>query len=287
MTGASSASASARTASAARRAPPPAHTIGACACVEQLAHARHRRRIGPGQRDARDRAERRPAHAAAITSVAISIVAGPGSSAMWANASATAAASASGVVGPGVEPRHGGERLRLAPALVQVAAAGADEVGRDLRREVEHRRARRVGLRERGERVERPRPGRRQVDARLLAGARIADRSEPGRLLVAHDDPAHRRADQRVPDRESVDARQPEHHLDVVGLERLDEDVGSGAHGGRRDGHAGGDYFWEAEMNATRSSMSDADERRPERRRHDAVAVPRGRRTRRDRRWTT
>ena len=76
---------------------------------------------------------------------------------------------------------------------------------------------------------------------------------------MAHDDPAQRRADQRVPDRESVDARQPEHHLDVVGLERLDEDVGSGAHGWRRDGHAGGDYFWEAEMNATRSLMSDAD----------------------------
>ena len=98
MTGASRASASARTASAARRAPPPAHTIGACAWSSISRTRATAAGSGPGS--ATRATGRAPSGAAAaITSVAISIVAGPGSSAMWANASATAAASASGVVG--------------------------------------------------------------------------------------------------------------------------------------------------------------------------------------------
>ena len=113
---------------------------------------------------------------------------------------------------PGVEARHGRERLRLAAALVQVAAAGADEIGGDLRGQVQHRRARGVGLRQRRQRVERPRAGARQVNAGAVARARIADRAEPGRLLVADDDPPDRGADQRVPHRQRVDPGQAEHH---------------------------------------------------------------------------
>ena len=93
---------------------------------------------------------------------------------------------------------------------------------------------------------------------------------------MAHDDPAQRRADERVPDRESVDAREPEDHLDVVGLERLDEDVSSGAHGGGATVTPGETYFWEAEMNATRSLMSDADSDDPKVVGMTPSAVPRG-----------
>jgi hypothetical protein len=35
-----------------------------------------------------------------------------------------------------------------------------------------------------------------------------------------------------------MDAGQPEHDVDAVGLEPLDEDMGTGMHSGRRDGHA-------------------------------------------------
>ena len=76
---------------------------------------------------------------------------------------------------------------------------------------------------------------------------------------MAHDDPPDRRADERVPDGQRVDAGEPEHDLDAMGLERLDEDVGPGAHGGRRDGHAREPTSATAEMNATRSLMSDAE----------------------------
>ena len=57
---------------------------------------------------------------------------------------------------------------------------------------------------------------------------RVARRHVPGALLVAHEDVADRRVDQRVVDGEDRPAREAEHDLHAFHLETLDEGLGSG-----------------------------------------------------------
>ena len=49
-----------------------------------------------------------------------------------------------------------------------------------------------------------------------------------GALLVAHEDVADRRVEQRVVGRQDAPAGQAEHHLDAFHLEALDEGLGAG-----------------------------------------------------------
>ena len=65
-------------------------------------------------------------------------------------------------------------------------------------------------------------------DAGPAGRVRVARRHVPGALLVAHEDVADRRVDERVVDGEDRSAREAEHDLHAFHLETLDEGLGSG-----------------------------------------------------------
>ena len=71
-------------------------------------------------------------------------------------------------------------------------------------------------------------PARDHGDARTAGRVRVALGHVAGALLVAHEDVADRRVDQRVVDREDGAARKAEHDLGALHLEALDEGLGSG-----------------------------------------------------------
>ncbi len=59
-------------------------------------------------------------------------------------------------------------------------------------------------------------------------GVRVAARHVSGALLVAHEDVADRRVDERVVDGQDRSAGEAEHDLHVFHLETLDEGLGAG-----------------------------------------------------------
>ncbi len=86
--------------------------------------------------------------------------------------------------------RQAAEDRQLVRDLVQEAEAAADQGGRDLARDAQHRRVGRVGGGERGGGVEEARARHDGVGARLAARPRVAERHVGGGLLVARMDDA-------------------------------------------------------------------------------------------------
>ena len=109
----------------------------------------------------------------------------------------------------------------LVGELVQEAAAGADQVARDLARDRDDGDVRARRLHERRERDERARAGGEEERRRAAARSRVAVGGEPGRELRAQPDGADRARPQAVPDRERVDARDAERDLGAERLEAL------------------------------------------------------------------
>ena len=73
-----------------------------------------------------------------------------------------------------------------------------------------------------------PGPGGGHADADLAGGLRVPGGRVPGALLVADQDVAHLRVEQRVVGRQDRTARDAEDHLDADGLERADEALRAG-----------------------------------------------------------
>ena len=65
-------------------------------------------------------------------------------------------------------------------------------------------------------------------DAGPPGRVRVARRHVAGALLVAHEDVADRRVDERVVDGEDRPTREAEHHLHTFHLETLDQGLGTG-----------------------------------------------------------
>ena len=123
-------------------------------------------------------------------------------------------------------------------ASVPIAGAGHLAGDRDHR----HRVHVRVG--DRRDQVGRARAGGGHADADLAGGLRVAGGGVPGALLVADQDVAHLRVEERVVRRQDRAAGDAEHDLDPERLERPDERLRPGSAGpaagyGRR-GRAGG-----------------------------------------------
>ena len=125
-----------------------------------------------------------------------------------------------------------GEHRGLVGRLVQHSApdARAARARRDVRGDHEHRLARGPGLADGSERVGRARAGRGECDAEPPGRACVAVGRVGGRLLVAHAHEPDRRAVQLAPEREVVDARQPEGYLDARFLERRHCECGACQH---------------------------------------------------------
>ena len=225
-TGAASRSASARTSSARSRAPEPAQISGRAAASMSGVRV----------------ADARPASGRPRSSPSMSRSPGPPAG-PWAPRGTTARrepTSAAAVIErdlvrrrrPRAHAHHRPEHLRLPARLVQHAAIDArpPQRGRDVGRDHEDRRPRRPRLADRPERVRRAGPGRRQRDAEPPGRARVAVRRVRRGLLVAHADEPDRRLAQRLPERQVVDARQPEADLHARVLELRHDRLRSGRH---------------------------------------------------------
>jgi hypothetical protein len=116
-----------------------------------------------------------------------------------------------------------GDRLGDAGGVALLEGVAADGGGRHLAGDAHHRDRVHEGVAERGDDVGGRRAAGDHGDARASGDVGIALRHVPGPLLVAHEDVADRRVDDRVVDRQDRPAGEPEHHLDALELERLDE----------------------------------------------------------------
>ena len=105
---------------------------------------------------------------------------------------------------------------------------------RDVGRDHQDRRARGPRLTDRAERVRRARARRRQRDAEPAGRPRVAVRRVRRGLLVAHADEPDRRRAQRLPQREVVDAGQPEADLHPGPFELVDDDLRTRGHRRRK-----------------------------------------------------
>ena len=128
---------------------------------------------------------------------------------------------------------HRREHRPLVGGLVQHAAVrvGAPQRRRDVGRDDQDRRPRRPRLADGAERVRRPGPGGRDRDTEPPGRARVAVGRVGRRLLVPHADQPDPRVAQRLPQRQVVDARQPEADLDAAVLEQVDDETRAGGHG--------------------------------------------------------
>ncbi len=241
MTGAHSLSASAATASpaSARSAPPPAQISGRCAAAMSAtassrpapSNTRGSRRRGQLRRKFRRGAAQQVGGHAEVDRPARRR-----HGRLCARHHRVA-----DLVGGGDQRRrlgHRSEHRGLVAGLVQAPAVGvgAADGCRNVGGDDQHRRAGRHRLSGGAQRVGGPRPGGHHRDAEATRGARVPVGRVDGRLLVADADEPDRRLRQRLPDREVVDAWQPEGNRDAEALERLDD----ADRGGGGDGLGGG-----------------------------------------------
>ena len=232
-TGAARRSASVATAVAASRAPPPTHSSGRSAASSAVTAASS----APPAVAAAERTGVTSGVAggtsAASRSVAISRYTGRVGAARADATAATAASATKSAHEPEVHRLHDRrEHLRLARRLVQDAAvlAGPPQRGRDVGRDHQHGRARGPRLTHGAQGVRRARARRGQRDAEPAGRAREPVRRVRRGLLVPHAHEPDRRRAQRLPQREVVDARQPEGHLHTRPLELSDDDLRTRGH---------------------------------------------------------
>ena len=132
------------------------------------------------------------------------------------------------VGGVGDEPVVLGDRHGDADGVGFLERVGADHRVRHLPGHDDQGDAVHVGVAQRRDDVGRRRAARDHGHARAPGGVGVPLRHVPGALLVAHEDVADRRVDERVVDREDRTAGKAEHDLGVFHLEALDERLGAG-----------------------------------------------------------
>ena len=150
------------------------------------------------------------------------------------------------VGGVGDQPVVLGDRHGDADGVGLLERVGADHRVRHLAGDDHQRDAVHVGVAQRGDDVGGGRAAGDHGHARSAGGVRVALGHVAGALLVAHEDVADRRVDERVVDGQDGAAREAEHDLRLLHLEALDEGLGSGELHGRgafsvRAGLVGGD----------------------------------------------
>ncbi len=125
---------------------------------------------------------------------------------------------------------QGAQRRQLVRELVQVPAAGAEELRGHLAGQADDRGARGVGGAERRARVQHARPGDDGVDPWFAGRFRVAERHVGGRLLVTRADDAERAAGALEGVEQAVDLRagQREHGVHLVPEQRRHDRVTAG-----------------------------------------------------------
>ena len=121
-----------------------------------------------------------------------------------------------------------GARARDAERVALLEGVGADRRRAHLTGDADHRDRVHEGVHQRRDEVGRRRPGGHHRHARLAGDVGVALGHVPGALLVAHQHVPDRRLEQRVVGRQDAPARQAEHHVDLLELERSDQRLCSG-----------------------------------------------------------
>ena len=124
------------------------------------------------------------------------------------------------------EPRMLDDRDRDAGDVALLERVGADQERPHLARDADERRRVHPRVGDRRDEVRRAGPGGRDRDADAAGGARVALGHVAGALLVPREHVAHGGAARhRVVERQDRAARQPEHHVDALRLERAEDRV--------------------------------------------------------------